>query len=324
MPGGTTASQVAPFLRADIEKPLPLWSDEDLTHEGDDLVGKNKVTNTQSFIKLQQGTRPIAPKPVNPSESLPTGSYNKSYSATYSAQKYGLLLTFERELWKDNQYRSTIIGAYMNDLLDLCHDVRDQALVNEFFNLADTNLGPDGVAYIATNHPLEAEAAEFTDGFDGNTANTALYSNEIPNNPTASTAALNAGVSLLKRQRDSKGQIMAGLPPVQVECADAMEVIWRSIAVPVNGYEPFTTDRNSGKVYSAFISKVVGLTRATHAQRFILRAAKHRRFVWDRETPEVSELEYVKRNDTFRCNVIFRLAKGIFDWRYFCGSLAGS
>lgn len=285
------------------------------------MAGGNKVTDTQAFIKMQQFTRPVNPQPIAERQFLPQGQYNLSYSKTYPNQKYGLLVNFSREAMKDNQYRSTFIQTWTTDLLDNCHQVRDQSLVNEWFNLANSNTGPDGVSYINTAHPLEASAAELTD--DGKST----FSNEIANDPTVSTAALNAGVSILKRQRDSKGNIMAAMPPVVVECSDIREVIWLSIKSPVNGYEYGTTDRNSGGVYSRMISEVLGLTRAQHNDWFMLRTAnskKQKRFIWDRETPSISELEYCKKDDTFEGNVIFRLAKGVFDWRGVVGSIAGS
>jgi len=318
---GTNTSQLGPALRKDLLKGMALWDSDNLPNEGDQLVGGNKVNDTQSFIKIAHFTRPTGPQQRDERQPLPEGRYDKVRTAEYSNLKYGLLLSWSREVWADNQYRSVVLGGHGTDLKDLCHDVRDIALVNEFFNLMNSNTGPDGVAYISASHPLDAEAAELTED------NTALASNNIVDDPTVSTEALNDGIDMLKRTRDNKGRINGIVGKVFVECSSKREVLWRSIAMPVNGYEPFTAERNSGAVYSGMIAGVIGLSRAEHDDWFCLRTANSRkmhRFVWDRMTPEVSEVDYVKKDDTYECNVIFRLSKGIFDWRGVVASLAGA
>lgn len=318
---GTNTTQVAAALRKDLFKGMALWSADQKPNEGERMAGGNLVTDTQSFIKIAHFTRPTSPRPIAEREILPEGRYDQVRTATYRAQKYGLLLSFSREVWKDNQYKDVLMQGYGTDLLDMFHDIRDQALVNEWFNLMSTNLGPDGVAYASTSHPLDAEAVELTD--DG----TALASNIIPNSPTVSTEALNDGVDMLARQRDNKGRILACLPPFVIECHSKRAVLWRSIAQPVNGYEPFQSDRNNGKVYAEMISEVMGLTRATHVDWYNLRTTdsrKQHRFIWDREKTQVSDMDYIKRDDTMECNAIMRLSKGIFDWRGVVTSLAGA
>lgn len=318
---GTSTTQISDALRKDLYKGMALWSSDKKPNEGERLVGGNVVTDTQSFIKIAQFTRPTGPGQVGERQVLPEGRYDKVRTATYAATKYGMLLTFSSEVWKDNQYPDVVMKGYGTDLMDLFFDVRDQALVNEFHNLMGSNTGPDGQYYADTDHPLDAEAAELTDDY------TAVASNVVTNNPTVSTEALNDAADLLARQRDNKGRIMACLPPFVVECHSKRAVLWRSIATPVNGYEPFQSDRNSGKVYSEMISEVIGLTRSTHTDYWSLRTAnsrQHHRFVWDREKTRVSEMEYIKRDDTMECNAIMRLSKGIFDWRGVVSSLAGS
>lgn len=318
---GTSTAQIAAALRKDLYKGIALWESDKLPNEGERLVGGNVVNDTQSFIKIAQFTRPIRPQQIQERQKLPEGRYDQVRTATYTNVKYGLLLSFSREVWKDNQYKSVVMGGYGTDLMDLFHEARDQVLVNEFFNLATTNTGPDGKAYLATDHPLDAEAAELTSD------NTTAVTNIVPGSPTVSTDALNVGVDMLKRQRDNKGNIMAVMPPVIVECDSKREVLWRSIANPVNGYEPFQSDRNNGQVYAKMISEVMGLTRSTHDDWWMLRTANSRkmgRFVWDRERTDVSDMEYIKRDDTMECNAIMRLSKGEFDWRGVVGSPSGA
>lgn len=318
---GTSTSQVAAALRKDLLKGIALWSTGDKPNEGEELAGGNVVTDTQGFIKIAQFTRPIGPRPVNERGLLPEGRYDQVRTATYTNQAYGLVVSFSKEVWNDNQYPGVIMQGKGTDLRDLCDDVRDIALVNEFFNLATTNLGPDGKAYWATDHPLDAEAAELT------ADNTATASNIVPNSPTLSTEALNAGVDMLRRQYDNKGRIQGVNPPFFVECDSIRQVLWESIANPVNGYEPFQSDRNSGKGYARMIKGVIGLVRSTHDDWWALRTAnknKQHRFIWDRQKPEISEMQHIIRDRTMECAVDFRLSKGHFDWRGEVGSPAGA
>jgi hypothetical protein len=317
----TSSNQVSTALRKDLLKGMNLSSPDQQPSEGDKLVGGNKVTDTQSFIKIAHFTGPIGPAPVGERETLPEGRYDKVRTAEYSNQAYGLLLSFSKEVWQDNQYKDVLMQGYGQDLRELCADVRDIALVNEFFNLAGTNTGPDGQYYIDTDHPLDAEAAELTED------NTATASNRIDGDPTVSTEALNDGVDMLKRQVTNKGRRAGVMPPVFIECDSKREVLWKSIASPVNGHEPFTMDHNPGQPYAAMIAGVIGLTRSTHDDWFMLRTANSRkmhRFVWDRQAPEVSEMQQIIRDRTMECNVDFRLSKGVFDWRGVVGSLAGA
>lgn len=325
MPTGTNVANLQTgdngFCRKELVKGMALWDVSGTPQEGNKLIGGNVITDTQGFIKEAQATRPVGPSPVNERGQLPEGRYDKVRVTTYTNQAYGLMISISDEALADNQYPDVLLQTYGSDLRDLCNDVRDQALVNEFFNLATTNLGPDGKAYLATDHPLDAEAAELT------TDKTALASNIIPTSPTLSTEALNKGVSMLKHTYDNKGRISGIMPPVIVECADIREVLWRSIASPVNGYEPFQADRNPGKDYAGMISQVIGLTRATHDDWFMLRTAnsrKQHRFAWDRKTPQVSEMQTVIEDRSKKCNVSFRLGKGEFDWRGIVGSPAGA
>lgn len=316
----TNTTQVAEALRKDLLKGMALWKTDGKPDEGNKLVGGNKVTDRQSFIKIAHFTRPTAPQPVDERGLLPEGRYDQVRTATYTTQAYGMVCSFSKEAWKDNQYPDILMQTVGRDLRDLCDDVRDIALVNEWFNLAGTNLGPDGKAYLASDHPLDAEAAELTED------NTATASNVIPGGPTLSTEALNDGIDMLKRQVDNKGRIAGVMPPVYVECDSKREVLWRNIANPVNGYEPFQADRNRGTDYAGMIAGVIGLVRSTHDDYWMLRTAnsrKQHRFVWDRQEPELSEMTYEKRDRTMEIAIDFRLCKGIFDWRGVVGSLAG-
>lgn len=314
----TNTNQVSTATRKDLLKGMALWEADHAPSEGDMLVGGNKVTDTQSFIKIAHFTRPVGPSPVDEREVLPEGRYDKVRTAEYSAQAYGLLVSFSKEAIRDNQYASVLIQTWGTDLRDLCHDVRDQALVNEFFNLAGTNTGPDGVAYISAAHPLDAEAAELTED------NTALASNSLTG--TVGVELLNDAVDTLKRQYDNKGRIMRALPPLHIECDSKREVLWNQIKSPNMGYEPFNTDRNNGGMYSAMIASIIGLTRSTHDDYTIFRTANNRkmhRFVWDRQDVEVSELTYEKKDRSYEGSVDFRVAKGQFDWRGIAGALEG-
>lgn len=314
----TSTNQVSTALRKDLYKGFALWEADKEPSEGDQLVGGNKVNDSQSFIKIAHFTRPVAPGAVAERELLPRGRYDKVRTAEYSSQAYGLLVSFSKEVLRDNQYPETLIQTWGQDLRDLCHDVRDQALVNEFFNLAGTNTGPDGKAYIASDHPLDAEAAELTED------NTATASNLLTG--TVSVELLNDAVDMLKRQYDNKGRIMRARPPVWIECDSKREVLWNQIKSPNMGAEPFTMDRNSGTMYSGMIAGIIGLTRSTHDDYTLFRAAKGRsmrRFVWDRQEVEVSPLDYEKKDRTYEGSVDFRLAKGQFDWRDIAGALEG-
>lgn len=321
MPIGMNTSQFEVLLHKSIDKAYMLWDSDGYVSEGDKLIGGNVITSKQGFYIMQQTTRPNAPSVVKEREALPEVQYGLAATKTYSVTKYAELLTWSAEVWDDIQYPEELFGRWAEDLRALHHDVRDWFLVNQHFNLADTNLGPDGQAYLSASHPLEPEAAEFMPG------GVTVQSNLIPGNPTISVSALNAGAVMLKRTRDSKGQIMSILPPMYIECDASQEVLWNAIAFPVNGFQPFTSDRNTGKDYAKLIAGVIGLARSVHSQRFILRTSNSRkqgRFVWDRKKPTISEVEYVKQNDTRIASSIARFTSDIMDYRGQVGSLAGS
>lgn len=318
---GTNTSQVAAARRKDLLKGMALWKTDGAHRVGERLASGNVVNDKQGFIKIAHFTRPIGPSPVDEREDLPEGQYNQVRTAEYTNQAYGLLLSFSKEVWRDNQYADVLIQTRGTDLRDLCNDVRDTALVNEFFNLATTNLGPDGKAYFATDHPLDAEAAELTEG------NVTTASNIISGNPGVGVEALNAGVDMLRRQYDNKGRISGCYGPFVIECDSLREVFWRQIANPVNGHEPFTTDHNNGSMYSRMIGDIIPLAKSTHRDWFIIRSSSKRenhRFIWDRQGIELSDTEIVIRNRTLECSVDFRLSKGVFDWRNAVGAFGGS
>lgn len=301
----TDTNQVAAALRKDLQKAQALWKPHRMS-VADKMVGDNKVSDTQSYIKMASFTDPGLPGPVGERQSGVEMRFDKVYSTTYTGQKYMGTVSFSREVWDDNQYRSTIVQNYTGRLMDRCADRREIVIQTEFFNEADTLTGPDSQFYGDSDHPLDAEAA------DAGFITTGVASNIVSPAMTVSIDLLNTAYGMFAQQVDNKGIIAGAIPPFDIECHPLRIMHWKQIKESVQE-EPGTTDRGKNP-WASLIGDIIGIPYATDEDRTCFRASDHRRFVWDRMKPTVTEITYAK-DDTFWANVVFRIGKGIFDWR---------
>lgn len=301
----TDTTQVAAALRKDLQKAQALWKTRRM-NVADKMVGDNKVSDTQDFIKMASFTDPGLPGPVGEREAGTEMRFDKVHSATFRGQKYMGTVSFSREVWDDNQYRSIVVQNYTSRLLDRCHDRREIVLQTEFFNEADTLTGPDGKAYGANDHPLDAEAP------DAGVVATAVATNIVEPVATVSIDLLNTAYGMFQQQVDNKGIIAAGLPPFDIECHPLRAMHWKQLKTSVQE-EPRTPDRGNNP-WAELIGTILSIPYATDTDRTCFKSQDHRRFVWDRMTPKLTEITYAK-DDTFWANVVFRIGKGTFDWR---------
>ncbi len=309
----TNTQQVAAALRKDIDKALALFKSDRRGDVADRMVGNNVISNTQSFIKLQSFTDMSLPGPVGERQTGTEMAFRSVHTKTFSAQKYLGTFLVSREVWDDNQYRSTIVQNYATRMRSRCNDRREIVVQNEFFNNADTNLGPDGVAYASASHPLDVEAQ-----YSG-LVPTGLASNIVDPPETVSIALLNRVFSIMSTQVDNKGVRMIAVPPFNIEAHPLRVTFWHQIKRSVSE-EPGTPDRG-GNPWHSMVGDILMLPYAEYEDRTAFVAGDHRRFVWDRMNPEVTDLVYEK-DDTFWSNVVFRLSVGLFDWRDAVYSLA--
>lgn len=297
----TGSEQVAKALRKTLVQAIKLWKDEDAMR----VAGKiaKPISDTQSFIEFASFSNPGLPQARGEGEDPPEGRFDGVWDDTWTATKYILQVVFPNESWMDNQYRDTVIQNYAQSLMSRCEDRIEIIATTEFFTEADTLTGPDGQFYGDSDHALDPEAVELV------AAGTA--SNILSPAGTVSIDTLNRAYSAFMTQVDNKGVPKASRPPFDIECHPIRVMAWSQLKT--SSQEPRTANHGDNP-WGGLIGDIVPMIHATDQERTAFRGKNHRRFIWRREAPTVTELTYDK-NDTYWANVKMRVGQGEFDWR---------
>lgn len=307
----TDTAQVAEALRKDLQKAQALWKPHEMS-VADKMIGRNKVTDTQSYIKMASFTDPGLPAPRGEREPGVEMRFDRRYTTTFPAQKYLGKLSFSHEVWSDNQYRSVVVQNYAQRALDRCQDRIEITVQTHFFTDADTNTGPDGDVYASASHDLSDDAP--SNGF----VSAATASNIIDPPGTVGVDLLNEVFSAFQRQVDDKGLIASCTPPFDIWCHPLRAIAWKQVKTSVE--EPGTPDRGNNP-WGSLIGDIVSIPYATDEDRTAFVGSDHRMFTWLRESPTMTKLTYAD-DDSMWANVRLRLGMGEFDWRDTLFSLA--
>jgi hypothetical protein len=313
-------SQLADLGRKNVQRGVLLWNPNSVPSVVDQMIGE-RITDTQSFIRMVSYNGPDLPQIRAAGQSPPETEYRQKAARNYTATKNIVKIRIDDEAMSDNQYPDKML-KFGKDLRHNDAIKREIDGANAFLNYCNattyiTTLNGEAVA-LAT-HALSSEAS-FNYG-------ATTYSNLITTPETPSASLLNKVRVKFSGEVNDKGFLDAPVVNFNIITSPTWTVIWQQIQNSKLEYG--TANNNTNAPFAAFLGRVIEAPRLTHSGWTAFATTDKERnpwFVYERKSFELSPtsgMTYAE-NDTWWMNAKSRRVFGCKDHRGLVFNLLGA